>query len=166
MTGMSEQAERHQFQAEVREVLDLMVHSLYSHKDIFLRELISNASDALDKIRFEALSRPELVSADEPAITLEVDAAARTAGFAGARATGVTEADGRKERHSADEEDEAAAGEGRHRSGILTGRPSFLFDRPADGWQDASLARVAARTGESWARGGRRRCGRGDRQQP
>jgi molecular chaperone HtpG len=78
MTGMSEQAERHQFQAEVREVLDLMVHSLYSHKDIFLRELISNASDALDKIRFEALSRPELVSADEPAITLEVDAAART----------------------------------------------------------------------------------------
>jgi len=74
---MSEQAERHEFQAEVRELLDLMIHSLYSHKDIFLRELISNASDALDKVRFEALSRPELVSR-ELEITLEVDTAART----------------------------------------------------------------------------------------
>jgi molecular chaperone HtpG len=74
---MSESAERHEFQAEVRELLDLMIHSLYSHKDIFLRELISNASDALDKIRFEALSRPELASR-ELEIALEVDAAART----------------------------------------------------------------------------------------
>jgi molecular chaperone HtpG len=74
---MSEQTERHEFQAEVRELLDLMIHSLYSHKDIFLRELISNASDALDKIRFEALSRPELASR-ELEIALEVDAAART----------------------------------------------------------------------------------------
>jgi len=74
---MSEQAERHEFQAEVRELLDLMIHSLYSHKDIFLRELISNASDALDKVRFEALSHPELVSR-ELEITLEVDTAART----------------------------------------------------------------------------------------
>jgi molecular chaperone HtpG len=75
---MTEQTERHEFQAEVRELLDLMIHSLYSHKDIFLRELISNASDALDKVRFEALSRPELTPAGELAIELTVDAAART----------------------------------------------------------------------------------------
>src|SRR5438093_479575 len=71
-------AERHEFQNEVRELLDLMIHSLYSHKDIFFRELISNASDALDKLRFEMLSRPELTPAGALEIRLEADTDART----------------------------------------------------------------------------------------
>jgi len=70
--------ERHEFQTEVRQLLDLMIHSLYSHKDIFLRELISNASDALDKVRFEAITRPELMPEGELQIRLEADGGART----------------------------------------------------------------------------------------
>ena len=60
------------FQAEVRQLLKLMIHSLYSHKEIFLRELISNASDACDRLRFEAISRPELL-ADDPDLSIAVD---------------------------------------------------------------------------------------------
>ncbi len=67
------------FQAEVRELLKLMIHSLYSHREIFLRELISNASDANDKLRFEALSKPELMAGDtELAIWIEADPAKKT----------------------------------------------------------------------------------------
>ena len=53
-------AETHVFKSEARELLDLMIHSLYSHKEIFLRELISNASDALDKLR-RGMTTPEEV---------------------------------------------------------------------------------------------------------
>ena len=55
------QPESREFAAEVRELLDLMVHSLYSHREIFLRELISNASDALDRLRLESLKQPDLM---------------------------------------------------------------------------------------------------------
>src|SRR3984893_1423065 len=54
------------FQAEVSELLHLMVHSVYSETDIFLRELISNASDACDKLRYEAIAHPELIADGEP----------------------------------------------------------------------------------------------------
>ena len=67
------------FQAEVKELLNLMIHSLYSNKEIFLRELISNASDACDKLRFEALNDSSLYGDDaELAIRLSFDKAART----------------------------------------------------------------------------------------
>src|SRR5215475_15147782 len=76
---MTTNMETFQFQAEARQVLDLMIHSLYTQKEIFLRELISNASDALDRLRFEALSRPELIGADEKLeIWIETDPKART----------------------------------------------------------------------------------------
>jgi molecular chaperone HtpG len=57
--------ETKQFQAEVKEILDLMVHSLYSNREIFLRELISNASDALDRLRFEEIENKSLATSDE-----------------------------------------------------------------------------------------------------
>jgi len=67
------------FQAEVKQLLQLMIHSLYSNKQIFLRELISNASDALDKLRFEAIAHPQLLEGHgELAIRVAFDKAART----------------------------------------------------------------------------------------
>jgi len=69
-----EKTEKHEFQAEVREVLNLMIHSLYSNREIFLRELISNASDACDKLRFQVLQNAELLGGDsELRIEIEVD---------------------------------------------------------------------------------------------
>jgi molecular chaperone HtpG len=69
----------HPFQAEVAELLRLMVHSVYSETDVFLRELISNASDACDKLRYEAIARPELLADGAPlAIRITPDAQAQT----------------------------------------------------------------------------------------
>ncbi len=69
----------HGFQAEVRELLKLMIHSLYSHREIFLRELISNASDANDRLRFAAIGAPGLLGSDtELGIRIEADPAAGT----------------------------------------------------------------------------------------
>jgi molecular chaperone HtpG len=71
--------EEHRFQAETRRLLDLMVHSLYTNKEIFLRELISNSSDALDRLRFETLTNPTLLEEnDKYEIRLETDKEART----------------------------------------------------------------------------------------
>src|SRR5438046_8612528 len=78
MTVQAEQ-ESFSFQAEVVQILDLMVHSLYSNKEIFLRELISNASDAIDRLRLELLSRSELPEAEGPLrIGVSFDKDART----------------------------------------------------------------------------------------
>jgi len=70
--------EKHSFTAEVQELLNLMVHSLYSQKDVFLRELVSNSSDALDRIRLEGLTTSDLMPDGELEIRLEVDTNART----------------------------------------------------------------------------------------
>ncbi len=71
--------ETHGFRTEVRKLLDLMIHSLYSNKEIFLRELISNASDAADKLRFEALSDDALYEGDgELGVRISFDADSRT----------------------------------------------------------------------------------------
>ncbi|MGH8125876.1 MAG: molecular chaperone HtpG, partial [Rhodanobacteraceae bacterium] len=78
---MTTTTETRPFQAEVAQVLRLVTHSLYSHKEIFLRELVSNASDACDKLRFEAIGKPELLDDDsELHIDVEFDKDAKTIG--------------------------------------------------------------------------------------
>jgi molecular chaperone HtpG len=79
MTTTTAPTETLAFQAETKQLLDLMIHSLYSNKEIFLRELISNASDALDRLRFEAVTNPELMAGDEKLeIRLAADREKRT----------------------------------------------------------------------------------------
>ncbi len=71
--------ETKEFQAETKQLLDLMVHSIYTNREIFLRELISNASDAIDKVRFEALTNQELLEGDsELEVFIEIDEAGQT----------------------------------------------------------------------------------------
>ena len=73
------QKQTHEFQTEVSQLLDLMIHSLYSNKEIFLRELVSNASDAIDKLKFESLSNDKLIEAkEEPSIHIDIDKDAGT----------------------------------------------------------------------------------------
>ncbi|HEV3074363.1 MAG TPA: ATP-binding protein, partial [Thermoanaerobaculia bacterium] len=79
MTATTAPTETLPFQAETKQLLDIMIHSLYSNKEIFLRELISNASDALDRLRFEAVTQPELMAGDEKLeIRIEADREHRT----------------------------------------------------------------------------------------
>jgi molecular chaperone HtpG len=75
---MSAAVEQHRFEAEVSQVLRLVINSLYSHPEIFLRELISNASDALDKLRFRALTEPELAGGQPLEIRVRVNEAEKT----------------------------------------------------------------------------------------
>jgi molecular chaperone HtpG len=80
---MAGKKETHQFKTEVQQLMNIIIHSLYSHREIFLRELISNASDAIDKLRFKAQTEPELlgddtelrirITADKKKRTLEID---------------------------------------------------------------------------------------------
>ncbi|TXD34339.1 molecular chaperone HtpG [Lujinxingia vulgaris] len=76
---MAQEKETRAFEAEVSQVLRLMIHAMYSNKEVFLRELVSNASDAIDKLRFEALADASLrADQNEPVITLTLDKEART----------------------------------------------------------------------------------------
>ncbi len=67
MTTVEDRPEHHAFEADVSRLLHMMVHSVYSDKDVFLRELISNAADACEKLRYESISQPQLLGGFDPA---------------------------------------------------------------------------------------------------
>ena len=72
-------AHKYSFQAEVKQILDIVIHSLYTNREIFIRELISNAADALEKVRYEKVTNPQITDPDLPLeIRLEVDEIAKT----------------------------------------------------------------------------------------
>ncbi len=86
-------AQTHAFQADVARLLHLMVHSVYSERDIFLRELVSNAADACEKLRYEAIADPALTADEEPfAITIGLDKEGRRLTVAD-NGIGMSEAD-------------------------------------------------------------------------
>src|SRR5256885_6189981 len=64
MSAATATPEKLEFKTELKQLLDLIIHSLYTKKEIFLRELISNSADAIDKVRFESLTRQELLEGD------------------------------------------------------------------------------------------------------
>ena len=65
--------ETRSFEADVARLLHLMVHAVYSDRDVFLRELIANAADACEKLRYEAIARPDLAGDETPRITIALD---------------------------------------------------------------------------------------------
>ena len=95
MTTTTAAPESQPFQAEVAELLHLMVHSVYSETDIFLRELISNASDACDKLRYEAIATPDLIAdGAPPEIRIVPDKKANTLAVIDIGINQITDADG------------------------------------------------------------------------
>lgn len=75
---MTANTEKIEFKAEINQLLDILVHSLYTNREIFVRELVSNASDALDKMRFEVNRNPDIADEAEPEIKLSIDEEAKT----------------------------------------------------------------------------------------
>ncbi len=93
-------SESRPFEADVAKLLHLMVHSVYSDKSVFLRELIANAADACERLRYEAIADPALLGDDvKPRITLSVDAEQEAVDRRGQRHRHVARGDGRGARH-------------------------------------------------------------------